>query len=63
MTISMSQAELCEYFGWSYKAVARAAKAKGLSTHEYVQQKTGWVLRRERYYPPIDRSTEIESNP
>ncbi len=30
------------------------AKAKGLSTHAYVQQKTGWILKQERYYPPTD---------
>lgn len=46
-----SQRQLCEYFGWDYRKIAQEAKAKGLSTHAYVQQKTGWILRQERYYP------------
>ena len=43
MTINLSQRQLCEYFGWNYKTIAKEAKAKGLSTHAYVQQKTGWI--------------------
>ncbi|MEL6928078.1 MAG: hypothetical protein AAFO95_05550 [Cyanobacteria bacterium J06600_6] len=62
MTTSLSQKELCEYFGWDYKEVARSAKAQGLSTHAYVQQKTGWNLKRERYYPPFNHSSEVEPN-
>ncbi len=57
MTTSLSQKQLCEYFGWDYKAIAQEAKAKGLSTHAYIQQKTGWILRRERYYPPNNYSS------
>ena len=48
----LSQKQLCEHFGWDYKAIARAAKDRGLSTHAYVQKKTGWILKQERYYPP-----------
>jgi hypothetical protein len=55
MNKGLSQRQLCEYFGWDYKTVALEAKAKGLSTHAYVQQKTGWILKQERYYPPSDR--------
>ena len=87
--MGLSQRQLCEYFGWDYKAIqrglggfpherhraerlkvasqrwrecavqdtiAKEAKAKGLSTHEYVQQKTGWISRREVYYPPFNHS-------
>lgn len=62
MTINLSQRQLCEYFGWDYKTIAREAKAQGLSTHAYVQQKTGWVLQQERYYPPLKNSSEIKSS-
>jgi hypothetical protein len=54
MTQSLSQRQLCEYFGWDYKTIAKEAKVKGLSTHAYVQQKTGWILKQERYYPVND---------
>ena len=62
MTKSFSQRELCEYFGWNYQEVARQAKLQGLSTRAYVQQKTGWILDREKYYPPSDYSAEVEAN-
>ncbi|MEM8830713.1 MAG: hypothetical protein AAGE96_15335 [Cyanobacteria bacterium P01_G01_bin.19] len=48
----LSQRQLCGHFGWDYRTIAREAKAKGLSTHAHIQQKTGWILRQERYYPP-----------
>lgn len=48
----LSQRQLCEHFGWDYKTIARTAKALGLSTHAYLQQKTGWNLVQEKYYPP-----------
>lgn len=51
MTQGLSQKQLCEYFGWNYKTIATEAKARGLSTHAYVQQKTGWILKQEKYYP------------
>ncbi|MEO0926539.1 MAG: hypothetical protein AAFY63_11795 [Cyanobacteria bacterium J06643_13] len=61
-----SQRELCEYCGWDYKTVATKAKAKGLSTHAYLQQHTGWILVRERYYPPnqsfLDHENPISQN-
>ena len=47
----LSQRQLCEHFGWDYRIIARTAKAQGLSTHAYLQQKTGWILKQERYYP------------
>ena len=58
MTRSFSQRQLCEHFGWDYKTIAKEAKAKGISTHAYVQQKTGWILRDEKYYPPKDSPSE-----
>ena len=46
------QRELCNLLGLDYKAVALSAKQLGLSTHAYLQQKTGWILKDELYYPP-----------
>ncbi|MBE9045826.1 hypothetical protein IQ255_15675 [Pleurocapsales cyanobacterium LEGE 10410] len=60
--MGLSQRQLCEYFGWDYRTIAQEAKAKKLSTHEYVQQKTGWILREEVYYPPFNHSEAIEAN-
>jgi len=62
MTTNFSQRELCEYFGWDYREVARLAKKEGMSTHAYVQQETGWILKRERYYPPFNYSADLEPN-
>ena len=46
------QRELCELLGLDYKTVATLAKQLGLSTHAYLQQETGWILKNELYYPP-----------
>ncbi len=46
------QRELCDLLGLDYKTVAVSAKQLGLSTHAYLQQKTGWILKDELYYPP-----------
>ena len=51
MSQGLSQRQLCEYLGVDYKSIALEARTKGLSTHAYVQQKTGWILKQERYYP------------
>jgi len=48
----LRQRELCDRFGWNYREVAQTARQLGLSTHAYLQQKTGWRLQDERYYPP-----------
>lgn len=48
----LRQRQLCELMGWDYRTVAQTAKQQGMSTHAYVQQQTGWVLRSELYYPP-----------
>lgn len=48
----LSQKQLCERFGWDYKSIAKEAKKQNLATHHYIIQKTGWILRKERYYPP-----------
>ena len=63
MTMNMNQRQLCEHFGWDYKTIALEAKVKGLSTHTYVQQKTGWILRQERYYPPGDILPRVNPDP
>jgi hypothetical protein len=48
----LRQRELCVQFGLDYKTVALEAKQRGLSTHAYLQNKTGWILYQELYYPP-----------
>lgn len=48
----LRQRQLCELMGWDYRVVAQTAKQQGMSTHAYVQQQTGWILRLELYYPP-----------
>ena len=48
----LRQRELCEQLGLNYREVAKTAKQRGLSTHAYVQQITGWRLQDELYYPP-----------
>ncbi len=52
--------ELCDLLGLDYKAVAASAKKLGISTHAYLQQETGWILKNELYYPP-DTETETET--
>ncbi|WP_414621779.1 TVP38/TMEM64 family protein [Calothrix sp. CCY 0018] len=56
----ISQRELCDLLGLDYKAVAASAKEQGISTHAYLQQETGWILKDELYYPP-DTETETET--
>ncbi len=51
-TKGLRQRELCVRLGLNYRTVAQLAKQLGLSTHAYLQQQTGWVLRDELYYPP-----------
>ena len=53
-TAGLRQKQLCERFGWRYRDIAHQAKSLGLSTHAYVQQKTGWRLIEELYYPPLE---------
>jgi hypothetical protein len=50
----LRQRQLCELMGWDYRTVAQTAKQQKMSTHAYIQQQTGWTLRSEFYYPPID---------
>ncbi|MEM9216022.1 MAG: hypothetical protein AAGD25_16955 [Cyanobacteria bacterium P01_F01_bin.150] len=56
----LRQKELCEYFNWDYRSFVREAKEEGLSTHAYLEQKTGWYLYKELWYPPT--STPPSSN-
>ena len=49
--IGMTQRGLCDRFGWNYPEVAKTAKYSGMATHDYLQAKTGWLLRLEYYYP------------
>ena len=60
MPRGLRQRELCELMGWDYREVAQTAKQKGMSTHAYVQQQTGWTLRLELYYPPSQGLSENE---
>ena len=53
----LRQRELCELMGWDYRVVAQTAKQQGMSTHAFVQQQTGWILRSELYYPPSQESS------
>ncbi|MEM6402793.1 MAG: hypothetical protein AAF757_21620 [Cyanobacteria bacterium P01_D01_bin.116] len=55
------QRELCELLGLDYKTVATLAKQLGLSTHAYLQQETGWILKNELYYPPTHSSQNEKS--
>lgn len=48
----ISQRKLCDLLELDYKVVALSAKQLGLSTHAYLQQETGWILKDELYYPP-----------
>jgi hypothetical protein len=52
--LGLRQRQLCELMGWDYRQVAQTAKQQGLSTHAYIQQQTGWILRLELYYPPFE---------
>ncbi len=57
------QRELCDLLGLDYKAVARSAKQLGLSTHAYIQQETGWILKDELYYPPDTETINLVAQP
>lgn len=48
----LRQRELCDRLMLNYREMAVTAKQLGLSTHAYIQQKTGWILFEELYYPP-----------
>jgi hypothetical protein len=56
----LRQRQLCELMGWEYREVAKAAKQQGMSTHAYIQQQTGWILRLELYYPPTDENDSTQ---
>ena len=48
----LRQRQLCDRLMLNYREVAATAKQLKLSTHAYIQQKTGWILFEELYYPP-----------
>lgn len=48
----LRQRELCDRLMLDYRDMAATAKQLRLSTHAYIQQKTGWILFEELYYPP-----------
>ncbi len=56
------QRQLCQQLGLDYKTVAATAKRMGLSTHVYLQQQTGWILKNELYYPPGTTFSESEAS-
>jgi hypothetical protein len=48
----LRQRELCDRLKLNYREMAVTAKRLKLSTHAYIQQRTGWILFEELYYPP-----------
>ncbi|AFY58515.1 hypothetical protein Riv7116_6160 [Rivularia sp. PCC 7116] len=58
----ISQRELCELLGLDYQAVAASAKELGMSTHAYLQQETGWILKDELYYPSDTEAIQTNQN-
>ncbi|MBW4668100.1 MAG: hypothetical protein KME60_11925 [Cyanomargarita calcarea GSE-NOS-MK-12-04C] len=48
----LRQRELCDKLGLDYRSVAANAKSQKISTHDYIQRETGWILVNELYYPP-----------
>lgn len=48
----LRQRELCDRLKLNYREMAVTAKQLALSTHAYIQQKTGWILFEQLYYPP-----------
>ena len=56
----LRQRQLCELMGWDYRQFTKKAKQQGLSTHQYLQLQTGWILRLELYYPPSQGSGELD---
>ena len=48
----LRQRQLCDRLMLNYREMAVTAKQLKLSTHAYIQQKTGWILFEELYYPP-----------
>ena len=48
----LSQNKLCDLAGISSKHVARAAKSRGMSSQQFLEEKTGWIFTDGRYYPP-----------
>ena len=48
----LRQRQLCDRLQLNYREMAVIAKQLGLSTHAYIQQRTGWILFEELYYPP-----------
>ncbi len=51
----LSQKQLCDRLYLNYQVVALSAKQLGLSTHDYIQQDTGWILHQAKYYPPCNQ--------
>ena len=47
----LRQQEQCDRIG------SQSARQLGLSTHAYLQQKTGWQLQSELYYPPAKETS------
>ncbi len=48
----LTQKALCEEFGINPTNIIRNARVRGLSSPDYLQQLTGWVYRKGKYYPP-----------
>ncbi|MEP0840826.1 hypothetical protein [Coleofasciculus sp. FACHB-64] len=49
----LSQGDLCVRFHLSSSNISRHAKAKGMTSQEYLHHLTGWELRGRKWYPPL----------
>jgi len=61
----LRQRQLGDRLKLNYREMAMTAKQLKLSTHAYIQQRTGWILFQELYYPPgtIIVSEDLCSSP
>lgn len=48
----LTEKALCEEFGLNPSSIVRNAKMRGLSSPDYLNQITGWVYVKGKYYPP-----------
>lgn len=48
----LTEKALCDEFGLNPSSIVRNAKMRGLSSPDYLNQITGWVYVKGKYYPP-----------
>jgi hypothetical protein len=61
--VGLSQKQLCDRLYLNYAVVSLSAKQMKLSTHEYLQQETGWIFLGNWYYPQDYISSILEKQP